>query len=273
MNDKSSKQLHEQHKKTMKRDKQITFVCHLIILALIFGLWQLASLLLWIDPVLFSSPSKILIQIVDKFADGSIFIHLQVTVIESLIGFMLGTISGVILAIILWMSSKLSKIANPYLVVAKAMPKIALGPIIIAALDPGYLGIIAMGTLIVFVITTCSVYSAFRAVDANYIIMLKSFGASRVQCFREAVFPATFPIIISTLKVNIGLSWIGIIVGEFLVSKQGLGYLVIHGIEVLDFTLVMSSLLLITACAAIMYKIVEKMEHFLLKRAKYRIDE
>ncbi|ASK62897.1 ABC transporter permease [Virgibacillus phasianinus] len=268
LKNKTGQQLHEQYKKGIKRDKRSVFIWQLTILVLLFGLWQLASSLLWIDPLLFSSPSKIITQIIDKFADGSFFVHLQATVVETIIGFVLGTLLGVILATVLWTSSKLSKITDPYLVVANAMPKVALGPIIIVALGPGYTAIIAMGALISVVITTLVVYSAFREVDPNYVNVLKSFGASRFQCFREAVFPATLPTIISTLKVNVGLSWVGIIVGEFLVSKQGLGYLIIYGFQVFDFTLVMSSLLLIAICAAIMYKFVEKMEHVLMKHNK-----
>lgn len=264
----SSKQLHEQYKKTIKHDKRSILSWQLAILVLFFGIWELASSLLWIDPLLFSSPSKIFVQITDKFADGTFFIHLQATVVETIIGFIVGTVIGVILATTLWTSTKLSKITDPYLVVANAMPKVALGPIIIVALGPGYTAIIAMGALISVIITTLVVYSAFREVDPNYVNVLKSFGASRAQCFREAVFPATLPTIISTLKVNVGLSWVGIIVGEFLVSKQGLGYLIIYGFQVFDFTLVMSSLILIAVCAAIMYKLVEKMENVLMKHTK-----
>ena len=268
MNDKSNQQLHEKYKKRLKHDKRSVIGWQLIILVLFFGLWELASSLLWIDPLLFSSPSRIFMRIIAKFVDGSYLPHLQITVVETVIGFVLGTVIGIILATILWASPKLSKVSDPYLVVANAMPKVALGPIIIVAFGPGYFAIIAMGALISVVITTLVVYSAFREVDPNYVSVLKSFGASRAQCFREAVFPASLPTMISTLKVNVGLSWVGIIVGEFLVSQQGLGYLIIYGFQVFDFTLVMSSLILIAICAGIMYKLVEKMEKILVKHPK-----
>lgn len=265
---KTSEQLHKQYKKKLKHEKRSVIGWQIVILVLLFGLWELASSLLWIDPLLFSSPSKVFIQIFDKFIDGSFLPHLQATVVETIIGFVIGTVLGIILATILWTSPKLSKVSDPYLVVANAMPKVALGPIIIVAFGPGYFAIIAMGALISVVITTLVVYSAFREVDPNYVNVLKSFGASRAQCFREAVFPATLPTMISTLKVNVGLSWVGIIVGEFLVSQEGLGYLIIYGFQVFDFTLVMSSLILIAICAAIMYKLVEKMEKALMKHSK-----
>src|SRR5699024_11944140 len=113
--------------------------------------------------------------------------------------------------------------------------------------------------------TALVVYAGFNDVDDQYQKVLKSFGASKWQCFKEAIFPATLPTMISTLKVNVGLSWVGVIVGEFLVSKNGLGYLIIYGFQVFDFTLVMSSLLLISIFAAIMYKVVEKIESWLIK--------
>src|SRR5699024_526151 len=165
--------------------------------------------------------------------------HLFVTIIETAVGFLLGTLLGVILATILWSSRKVSKISDPYLVILNAMPKVALGPIFIVALGPGYISIIMMGAIISVIITTIVVYTAFSEVDENFITVLKTFGATRKQIFKEAVFPASFPTIISTLKVNVGLSWVGIIVGEFLVANQGLGYLIIYGFQVFDFTLVM----------------------------------
>src|SRR5699024_9517794 len=190
---------------------------------------------------------------------------LQVTLFETILGFIIGTIAGIIIATSLWASIRFSRIMDPYLVIMNAMPKVALGPIIIVALGPGYFSIIIMGAIVSVIITTLVVYSAFREVDPNYEKVLKSFGATRWQCFKEAVFPATLPAMISTLKVNVGLSWVGIIVGEFLVAKEGLGYLIIYGFQVFDFSLVMSSLLLIAIFAAIMYKIVEKIESWLIK--------
>lgn len=236
-----------------------------MILISIFSLWEIASRQTWIDPLIFSSPYKIFDSLKTKILDGSILIHIQVTVLETVAGFIIGTLIGIIIASVLWSSVRISKISDPYLVVLNAMPKVAIGPILIVALGPGYISIIAMGAIISVIITTLVVYSGFREVDPNYTKVLKSFGASRWQCFKEAVFPATLPTMISTLKVNVGLSWVGVIVGEFLVSKEGLGYLIIYGFQVFDFTLVMSSLILIAIVAAIMYKIVEKIEGWLIK--------
>ncbi len=191
--------------------------------------------------------------------------HMRVTLLETVAGFLLGTVLGILLAATLWWFPKLSKIIDPYLVILNAMPKVALGPIIIVALGPGYFSIIAMGAIISVIITTIVVYSAFQGVDRNYVKVLRSFGANRFQIFKEAILPASFPTIISTFKVNVGLSWVGVIVGEFLVSQKGLGYLIIYGFQVFDFTLVLASLMIIAIFAAIMYQLVERLERKLIR--------
>jgi NitT/TauT family transport system permease protein len=265
MQQKSDLHLFKQFQDKLKQEKRIVFTWQFIILIAFFSLWETASQLYWIDPLLFSSPSKIFNLLLIKFSDGSLLMHVQITLFETVLGFIIGTLLGIVIASLLWSSPRLSKIMDPYLVVLNAMPKVAFGPIMIVALGPGYVSIIAMGAIISVVITTLVIYSAFNEVDPNYEKVLQSFGASRWQCFKEAVFPATLPTMISTLKVNVGLSWVGVIVGEFLVSKQGLGYLIIYGFQVFDFSLVMSSLILIAIIAAIMYKIVEKVERWLIK--------
>lgn len=265
---KTDRQLFEQYHQNLKREKRIIHVWQISIIIAFFLIWEAASRLYWVDPLLFSSPSRIFQSLLERFAAGTMVPHLSVTLFETILGFLIGTIGGVIVATLLWSFTRFSKIMDPYLVVLNAMPKVALGPMIIVAFGPGYTSIIMMGVLVSVIITTLTVYSAYNEVDPNYLKVLKSFGATRWQCFKEAIFPATLPTMISTLKVNIGLSWVGVIVGEYLVSKEGLGYLIIYGFQVFDFTLVMSSLVIIALLAAMMYKVVEKIEAWLIKHTK-----
>ncbi|MFC0301043.1 ABC transporter permease [Virgibacillus soli] len=267
MNDKTDQHLFDNYKKGIKSEKHFIYFWQAIILVGFFVIWEIASRLHWVDPLLFSSPSKVFTLLFEKISDGSILLHTQATLFETVLGFVIGTILGIILATVLWTLPRLSKVMDPYLVILNAMPKVALGPIIIVALGPGYISIIAMGAIISVIITTIVIFSSFKEVDPNYEKVLIGFGATRWQCFKEAIFPATLPVMISTLKVNVGLSWVGVIVGEFLVSKKGLGYLIVYGFQVFDFTLVMSSLILIAIFAAIMYKLVEKLESWLIKHA------
>ncbi len=260
--------LHEQYLKEIKKEKRIVLFYQLLIFLVFFSGWEIASRKTWIDPLIFSSPSKIWGLFITKLSDGSLLSNLSVTLFETVLGFIIGTLLGTILAAILWWSERISKILDPYLVILNAMPKVALGPILIVALGPGFVSIIAMGAIISVIITTIVVYTSFREVDPNYIKVLKTFGASRGQCFKEAILPASFPTIISTLKVNVGLSWVGVIVGEFLVSAKGLGYMIIYGFQVFNFTLVLLSLLVIAVFATLMYQGVELLERKLIKDSK-----
>lgn len=257
--------LHEKYLESLKREKRWVFFYQAIIFIVFFSIWEIASRVQWIDPLIFTSPSKIWSLFTNKLIDGSLFIDLSYTLTETVFGFILGTLLGTILAAILWWSPMISKILDPYLVILNSMPKVALGPILIVAIGPNMTSIVAMGAIISVIITTIVVYTSFSEVDPNYLKVLQTFRASRLQAFKEAILPACFPTIISTLKVNVGLSWVGVIVGEFLVSSRGLGYMIIYGFQVFNFTLVFLSLFVIAIFATIMYQLVELLEKKLIK--------
>lgn len=259
------KSLHDEYKASLQKEKRWVRFYQLLIFIVFFAAWETFSRMEWIDPLIFSAPSKVGALFLDKVSDGTLLSHLGITVFETVLGFLIGTLLGTLLAALLWWSPILSRILDPYLVILNAMPKVALGPILIVALGPNLTSIIAMGAIISIIITTIVVYTSFREVDPNYLKVLQTFGASRSQMFKEAILPASFPTIISTLKVNVGLSWVGVIVGEFLVSEKGLGYMIIYGFQVFNFNLVLLSLLIIAVFATIMYQLVELLERKLIK--------
>ncbi|MGM0903278.1 ABC transporter permease [Mesobacillus maritimus] len=259
------KSLHEQYLNSLRKEKRIVRFVQVLIFISFFLLWELASKQHWIDPLIFSSPTKIWDLFIQKSVDGSLAANIGITVTETILGFLAGTILGTMLAALLWWSPILSKILDPFLVILNAMPKVALGPILIVAIGANMASIVAMGTLVSVIITTIVVFTSFKEVDPNYIKVLQIFGATRTQSFKEAILPASFPTIISTLKVNVGLSWVGVIVGEFLTSARGLGYMIIYGFQVFDFTLVFLSLLVIAVFATIMYQLVELLEKKLIQ--------
>ncbi|BCJ88524.1 ABC transporter permease [Effusibacillus dendaii] len=230
------------------------------LLVVLLVLWEMAARNNWINPFIFSYPSKIWDLFVSKLQDGSLLHHSAITITETVVGFVIGTLAGTILAVLIWWSPFLSRVLDPYIVVFNAMPKVALGPIFIVAFGQGYLSIIMMALAITVIITTIVVYTAFQEVDANMIKMVRTFGANRWHIFRKVVFPAARPTILSSLKVNVGLSWIGVIVGEFLTAKAGLGYLMIYGFQVFNLTLVMMSLLFVSLLATLMYQAVSLLE-------------
>jgi NitT/TauT family transport system permease protein len=235
------------------------------LLVLFLLLWEGASRLKWIDGLLFSSPSRISVLLYEKALDGSLLLHTAVTVWETIIGFVLGTLVGTAIAALLWFSPFLSRVLDPYIVVLNSLPKVALGPLFIVALGPGALSIVATTLSITVIITVLVVYTSFREVDPQLLKVVQLFGAARRTVFRKVILPASYPTIVSTLKVNVGLSWVGVIVGEFLVSKQGLGYLIIYGFQVFNFTLVIGSVVVIAIAATLMYQVVAYLEGKLVR--------
>ncbi|WP_246627749.1 ABC transporter permease [Paenibacillus solanacearum] len=235
-------------------------ITQIVLLVIFFAVWEIAARMQWIDGLLFSSPNRIIQLLYAKVADGSLFLHIWVTVLETIAGFLLGTLLGTAFAALIWLSPFLSRVLDPYLVVANSLPKVALGPLFIVALGPGLLSIIATTLSITVIITILNVYTSFREVDPNQQKVIRLFGGNRRAVFMKAVLPASYPTIVSTLKVNVGLSWVGVIVGEFLVSKEGLGYLIIYGFQVFNFTLVIGSVFIIAIAATLMYQGVAYLE-------------
>lgn len=251
-NEKLHKQFLKQHKITTI---QVVFTQIIILTAIIVG-WEISSRMKWIDPLIFSYPTKIVEYLVSAFKDGSIYPHIGTTVLESVAGFLLGTGVGILIATIIWWLPFWARVIDPFLVVLNSMPKVALGPILIVMLGPGINSIIMITLLVTVIITTINIYNRFRETEQGYLKVVQTFGASRFQQYKYVVLPSAFPTMISALKVNVGLSWIGVIVGEFLVAKQGLGYLIIYGFQVFNFTLVFSTLFIIAIVATLMYQAV-----------------
>ncbi|WP_423802915.1 ABC transporter permease [Paenibacillus dendrobii] len=260
--------LHRSHLKRQKKQRIQVFSVQMALLLLFFAFWELAGRLKWIDVLLFSYPSKVFAQIGKDAVSGELWGHLGITVGETAAGFVLGTLFGTLLAVLIWWSPFLSKVLDPYMVVFNSMPKVALGPIFIVMFGAGFLSITVTTLSITVIVTTLVVYNSFCEVDTNLIKVVRVFGGTRAQVFRKVILPASFPTIISTLKVNVGMAWVGVIVGEFLVAKSGLGYLIIYGFQVFNFTLVMSSLLIIAVVATGMYQLVVYVERKLLNHRR-----
>ncbi|WP_410515166.1 ABC transporter permease [Paenibacillus sp. BR2-3] len=249
-----------------RRRKRSVFAVRTILLVLFFAIWEAGARSGWIDELLFSYPTKVFRQIIGDMVSGTLWPHLGITVGETAVGFLLGTLLGTLLAVLIWWSPFLSAVLDPYMVVFNSMPKVALGPIFIVMFGAGFTAIVVTTLSITVIVTTLVVYNSFCGVDPNLVKVVRSFGASRYQIFNKVILPASFPTVVSTLKVNVGMSWVGVIVGEFLVAKSGLGYLIIYGFQVFNFTLVMSSLLIIAAVATAMYQLVVYVEKLLLSR-------
>lgn len=259
---------HEVYLKKVKRNKWKIGIIRIAILVIFIALWEVAAKLKLIDPFLTSSPSRIVKSLISFINGGTLFRHIWVTCYETIIGFMLGTILGVIIAIILWASKTASKVLDPYLVVLNALPKVALAPIIIFWVGNGTPAIITIALLISIVTTIISVLTGFNEVDEGKMLLMTTFQANKWQKLRYLVFPASIPVIISALKINVGLSWVGVIMGEFLVAREGLGFLIIYGGQIAQLDMVMMSIVILSVIAFIMYEVVAILENKLVNKKK-----
>jgi len=259
---------HEVYLKKVKRNKWKIGIIRIAILVIFIALWEVAAKLKLIDPFLTSSPSRIVKSLISFVNGGTLFRHIWVTCYETIIGFMLGTILGVIIAIILWASKIASKVLDPYLVVLNALPKVALAPIIIFWVGNGTPAIITIALLISIVTTIISVLTGFNEVDEGKMLLMTTFQANKWQKLRYLVFPASIPVIISALKINVGLSWVGVIMGEFLVAREGLGFLIIYGGQIAQLDMVMMSIVILSVIAFIMYEVVAILENKLVNKKR-----
>ena len=259
---------HEVYLKKVKRNKWKIGIIRIAILVIFIALWEVAAKLKLIDPFLTSSPSRIVKSLISFVNGGTLFRHIWVTCYETIIGFMLGTILGVIIAIILWASKTASKVLDPYLVVLNALPKVALAPIIIFWVGNGTPAIITIALLISIVTTIISVLTGFNEVDEGKMLLMTTFQANKWQKLRYLVFPASIPVIISALKINVGLSWVGVIMGEFLVAREGLGFLIIYGGQIAQLDMVMMSIVFLSVIAFIMYEVVAILENKLVNKKR-----
>ena len=253
---------HINYIKNVKNRNRKIKTTQLLILFSIFLFWEIAGDLKWIDPFLTSTPSRMLKELIKLFWEGNLFNNIFITCFETILGFILGTLLGIFISVLLWWSDFASKVADPYLVVLNSLPKIALAPIIIFWVGNGLKAIIIVTLLISIVVTIIDILSGFKAVDEDKIKLLKTFDASRFQILSHLIIPASLPNLVSTIKINIGLTWVGVIMGEFLVAKNGLGFLIIFGGQTAQLDMVMLSIVILAILSFIMYKIVALMERY-----------
>ena len=246
----------EEHKRYLKRERLRTlFVVGMQVFLLVqfFVVWELLAKYDVIDGFIFSSPSKMWASFLSLSRNGVLWKHVSATLFETVVGFLSATVIGLAVAILLWCVEPLRRILEPYIVVLNALPKIALGPIIIIWVGAGRGAIVVMAILISVIVTIINILNGFLSVDPDKILLMRTLSANKVQILLKLVLPFNVSNIIAALKVNVGLAWVGTIMGEYLVSREGLGYLIVYGGQVFNLSLVMCSTVILTVLAALMY--------------------
>ena len=251
-------------KKYKRRKKHILFT-QIMIFILFIVIWELLARYELINTFIMSSPSRVIKTIINLYQTNNLFNHIWVTLYETILAFTLTLIISILVSIILYKSDFLAKVVDPYLTLLNSLPKVALGPILIIWIGANEKSIITMGILITIIVSIQSIYNGFKNTSPNKIKLMKTFNASDKDIFLKLVFPQNVKTIVNTLKINTALCLVGIIMGEFLTSKAGIGYLILYGSQVFNLDLVMSGIFILIILSILIYKIITYIEKRLEK--------
>lgn len=256
----------KEYLRSLRVKKISILVIQILLVIQFFIVWEILANNNVINSFVFSKPSKIFDTIINLAIDNNLFNHIFVTLEEVLISFSLGIILGFIIAIILYEIPILALIVDPFLTMINSLPKVALGPLIIIVAGANMKSVIIMALLINLIISIITIYNGFKSVSKNKLKLMKSFKAKKLQILVKLVIPNSYNTIISSLKLNISMSLIGVIMGEFLVSREGIGYLIIYGTQVFNLSLVMAGILILLIISFLLYKIITLLENKLIKK-------
>ena len=235
------------HRRRVAALRLLTFVLFLLV-------WELCSSYEIINSFIFSSPSRVVLCFLQMAADGSIFLHTGVTLLETLVSFFLVTAVGLAGAVLLWSSRSLYEVAEPYLVMLNSLPKSALAPLLIVWLGNRMTTIIAAAVSVAVFGSILTLYTGFRQTDPDKIRLILALGGTRRDILTKGLIPASVPLLVNSMKVNAGLCLVGVIIGEFLSARAGLGYLIIYASQVFRMDMLVMSIVILCLMSAALYQ-------------------
>ena len=252
----------EEYKKYLKRIKRnniLVLLTQILIVVIFIVFWQIMADKNMVDTFLVSSPKKVLTSIVDLIKANNFWNHIFTTVYEIIISFILGNVIGLLVASILWFNKFLARVFEPFLTILNSLPKVALGPLII--IWAGIIkSIIIMSLLISAIISIINIYNAFKSTDENKIKIIKSMGGNKLKVFTYVVLRDNYLKIIESFKINVSMCFVGVIMGELLVSKEGIGYLIMYGSQVFNMNYVIMGVVLLVILTVMLYCIISYIE-------------
>ncbi len=235
-------------------------ICQILIILCFIAVWEITTRIGIVDSFIFSSPSRVIKCFIEMAADGSIFYHIGVTLLETFVSFALVILIGFLFAIILWWNKSIAKVLEPYLVVLNSLPKSALAPVFIVWLGNNMETIIVAAVSVAVFGSIITLYTNFINVEEDKIKLIHTLGGKKRDILFKVIIPSNIPSVISVMKVNIGLSLVGVIIGEFLAAKAGLGYLIIYGSQVFKLDYVIMSIVLLCILATGLYQLLAYFE-------------
>ena len=256
----------EQYLKRIRIRRISILLARILILVLFLFLWEFYADREIIDSFIFSSPSRITLCFLEMVQDRSIFLHIGVTLYETIASFLLVTLFSILTAVLLWCSRRLSEILEPYLVVLNSLPKSALAPLLIVWLGATPKTIIVAGMSVAIFGSIMSLYTSFTTVDSEKIKLIYTLHGNRRHALTKVVLPSSVPAVISNMKVNIGLCLVGVVIGEFLAARNGLGYLIIYSSQVFKMNWLLMSIVLLCIMAMGLYAVIGAIEKICKKR-------
>lgn len=233
---------------------------------LLFAGWEFFTRIGWLDPYYWSCPSAILRTAWVQMTQGTLLRDIIYTSGSTIIGFVTGTLTGAILGLSFWWSKTYAGISEPFLIILNALPKLALGPVLVILFGIGFFSKAVLAFLMTVVTSAISTYGGVKSVDPALETLMVSLGAKRRQVFSKVVVPWSMPWIISSLRINIALALAGSIVGEFISSEQGVGRMIIYAGTILDINLVWVGVFVLSVLSMLMYWGVILLEKWLSKR-------
>jgi NitT/TauT family transport system permease protein len=241
-------------RKHLLRKRRIRIYQFIILISFLL-IWELTTYYGIVDSFIFSSPSRVCLTFAEMAVNGQLFYHIGITLLETLVSFALVNIIGIFVAIILWWNDSISKVLEPYFIVLNSLPKSALAPVFIVWLGNNMKTIIVAAVSVAVFGSIITMYSDFKAVEEDKIKLIYTLGGKKRDVLFKVIIPSNIPSIIRLMKVNIGLSLVGVIIGEFLAAKAGLGYLIIYGSQVFRLDWVILSIVILCIVATGLYKL------------------
>lgn len=247
--------------KRHRRHKIWIRITRLLILIAFFALWEISADYGLIDPFIFSSPSRLIRCGCELFTGQQLMHHIGITLFETLASFVLVILCTLLIATLLWFCQSASEALEPYLVILNSLPKSALAPLLIVWLGGNYKTIILTGMSVAIFGSVLSLYHAFTHTDPEKLLLIRTLGGHRGHILWKIILPGNIPTLLNLMKVNIGLCLVGVIIGEFIAAKRGLGYLIIYGSQVFKLDWVILSILLLCIIAMALYTGIDRIEH------------
>ena len=238
----------QQYIRHQKREKKLVLFLRIFILLFFLVLWEISARTGLIDSFIFSSPVMIWHSFCSMCRDGSIFPHLSVTITETLVSFLFVVVLGAGMAVLLWTCPRLAKITEPYLVWLGANQR----TIIVCGMSVAIFGSIL------------NLYTGFGEADPEKLKLIETLGGGKKEKLMKIILPSSVPLLLSVMKVNIGLCLVGVIIGEFIGARKGLGYLIIYSSQTFKLTWVLMSIIILCIIAIILYGLLGLIE----KRAR-----